>query len=139
MGSVRKAQVEYLLEVPSLPDDGSWVADLRLVVPIEKSHLMGKEPIDGFPDEDGRRLIGERIAMMHTRPAFDKAFIEIVTGPLLAKLAVLAKKEPALFTRVCGGVYALAVRSDRLASMSLESLELYLLCHENLTEESTKF
>ncbi|MGI8809921.1 MAG: hypothetical protein ACR2KK_19175, partial [Acidimicrobiales bacterium] len=88
---VRRGRVDYLLEVPDVPRDGLWIADLRLIVPIEKSYLLGRDPIEGFPDERSRRQIGERIAHQHSRPAFDDELVKLVIDPLVASLSEMSK------------------------------------------------
>lgn len=139
LAQVRKGKVEYLLEVPSLPETGVWVADLRLVVPLEKSYLLSKDPIDGFPDESARRAVGERVALLHSRPAFDDALVALVVDPLVTELSAMAKKDIGLYEAVTDDVYALAVRSDRLVSMSLESVEMLLLCWKELSSDARAF
>ena len=50
---------EYIvpLDPPDL-EDGVWAADLRLEIPLEKSVLVGRGPIDAFRDEDGYVAFG---------------------------------------------------------------------------------
>ena len=139
LAQVRKGKVEYLLEVPNVPEAGVWVADLRLVMPLEKGFLLSKDPIDGFPDELTRRAVGERVALLHSRPAFDDALVTLVVDPLVKELSAMAKKDIGLYEAVSNDVYALAVRSDRLVSMSLESVELLLLCWKDLSSDALEF
>ncbi len=139
LGQVRKGEVEYLIEVPDVPAAGVWVADLRLLIPVEKSHLLGRQPIDGFPNERARRAVGERMAMLHSRPAFDGVFVELVQDPLMKRLRELAKQDIELYAQVVNEVYAMGVRADRLASMGLESIEIFLLCHNEPGEAARAF
>ena len=58
----------YLTRQPR--PDGFWVADLRISLPIEKSALVGREPIDAFEDENSRITFADRVAGRSRRPAF---------------------------------------------------------------------
>ncbi|MCB2413245.1 hypothetical protein LGT39_10365 [Demequina sp. TTPB684] len=138
-GHVKAGRVDYLMEVPSLEQEGFWVADLRLVVPIEKSWLLGKTPIDGFADEAGRRSIGERFAAIHNKPAFDDRFVSTVQTPLLEQLRALAKADDARYEAVTKDVWAVAVRNDRLVEMSMDAVQVFVLSHEQLSNEAQEF
>jgi hypothetical protein len=48
---------------------GVWVADLRLEVPLEKSYLVGREPIDAFASEDDEIAFGEMLGRQRDRAA----------------------------------------------------------------------
>lgn len=86
----------YLLHVPALPD-GFWVADFRIEMPMEKGWLAAQTPVDGFGDETARRKVGERIAILRSRPAFAPRFIDLIQRPLIQALKTLRSKNPALF------------------------------------------
>lgn len=140
VGLIRKGSIDYLIEVPELGDETScWVADLRLVVPIEKSLLLDRAPIDGFLTEVDRRIVGERMSLLHSRPAFDELFLSTVVGPLMAELTQLAKSDLERYEAVTADIHALAVRTDRLVEMSMASAEFFLLTWAPLSEDSTTF
>lgn len=45
---------DYLFELAPPDLDGEvWLADARIEIPLEKSMLVGREPIEAFPDELG--------------------------------------------------------------------------------------
>lgn len=67
----------YWLLVPDLPEDGIWVADLRIEVPIEKSWLAGQIRVEGFDNETEKRIVGRRLAWLKGRPAFSRELNEI--------------------------------------------------------------
>jgi hypothetical protein len=67
----------YWLLVPDLPEDGIWVADLRIEVPIEKSWLAGQIRVEGFENETEKRIVGRRLAWLKGRPAFSRELNEI--------------------------------------------------------------
>lgn len=140
IGLIRKGSIDYLIEVPELGNESScWVADLRLVIPIEKSFLIEREPVDGFLTEAERRIVGERMSLLHSRPAFDELLNSTVVGPLLSDLATMAKKDVARYELVSDDIYALAVRTDRLVQMSLASVELFLLTWAPLSDDSRTY
>lgn len=57
-----------LLDPPTLVD-GTWVADLRIEIPLEKSWLVGHTTIESFRDEQGYQVLAERLAAKRDRPA----------------------------------------------------------------------
>ena len=119
--------------------EGVWAADLRLLVPMEKSWLLRQDPIGGSPDESGRLLIGQRLALIHSRPAFDPALVQSVSGPAVQALRKLVKENTGLYAEVADAAYAIGVRSDRLADMTLESVEIALLCWRELSPDAHRF
>ena len=79
---IRRDAVPHLilLEPPEL--DGLWVADLRIEMPVEKSWLVGQEPIIGFASDEDRRRFGRRLSDRLDRPALPDAIHEFVVRPL---------------------------------------------------------
>ena len=67
----------YWFLVPDLPEEGVWVADLRIEVPVEKSWLAGQTRIEGFTSESEKRKVGRRLAWLKGRPAFSRELNEI--------------------------------------------------------------
>ncbi len=67
----------YWLLVPDLHEDGVWVADLRIEVPVEKSWLAGQTRVKGFENETEKRIVGRRLAWLRGRPAFSQELNEI--------------------------------------------------------------
>lgn len=70
-----------LLHPPDLPG-GTWVADLRIEVPIEKSWLVGREPIESLRAEDDYQVLAERLAAKRDRPALATPVVTTVIRPL---------------------------------------------------------
>lgn len=139
-GLVKKGHLQHFVWVPDIPEPaGVWAADLRLLVPIEKSWLLKQEPIEGFAEEAERLLIGRRLALIYSRPAFDPALVTSVSGPAVAALRKLAKHDVDLYGEIADSVYAIGVRSDRLAEMTLESVEIVLLCWREPSIEAKQF
>jgi hypothetical protein len=82
LADIRRNAVPHLvlLDPPTL--DGHWVADLRIELPIEKSWLVGHEPIAAFNSEDDRRHFGRRLAGRLERPALPDTVHDLVVRPL---------------------------------------------------------
>ena len=119
VGHLKKGRLQHFIHVPDIPEpEGVWAADLRLIIPLEKSWLLAREPIHGFEDEAKRLLIGERLALIHSRPAFDPALVQSVSGPAVEALRKLVKGDPELYAEISDAVYAIGVRSDRLVEMN---------------------
>jgi hypothetical protein len=86
----------YLMHVPAI-SDGFWVADFRIEVPVEKGWLATRAPIDGFADEAAQRRVGERIALLRSRPAFAPRFVDLVQRPLVGVLKKLRADNLSLY------------------------------------------
>jgi hypothetical protein len=82
LADIRRHAVPHLvlLDPPSL--DGVWIADLRIEMPVEKSWLAGREPIDAFASDEDRRQFGHRLAGRLSRPALPDAVHDCVVRPL---------------------------------------------------------
>lgn len=72
----------YWWLIPNMPHSGVWIADLRIEVPIEKGWLAGQRRIQGFTDERDKRMLGQRLAWLKSRPAFSQEFVEVVQVPV---------------------------------------------------------
>jgi len=68
----------YWWLIPNMPNPGVWIADLRIEVPIEKGWLAGQRRLEGFVDASNKRRFGQRLAWLKSRPAFSRAFVEVV-------------------------------------------------------------
>jgi hypothetical protein len=82
LANIQRGAVPHLLvlEVPSL--EGTWIADLRIEVPVEKSWLSDRVPIAGFASEASRRDFAQRLAGRLERPALPDRVHELVVRPL---------------------------------------------------------
>jgi hypothetical protein len=69
----------HRLTAATLPA-GVWVADLRLEVPLEKSHLVGRDPIDGFANEDDEIVFGEMLGRQRDRAALHDVVNDVLYG-----------------------------------------------------------
>jgi len=77
--SLRDRDYIYPLAPPSL-EGGEWAADLRIEIPLEKSILVGRTPIDAFPDEAGAVAFANYLARRRGRPALASVFHEVLSG-----------------------------------------------------------
>jgi hypothetical protein len=101
----------YLMHVPAL-HEGFWVADFRIEVPVEKGWLATRRRVDGFADEAAQRRVGERVAMLRSRPAFDGKFVALVQRPLVTALKALRASNRELYDRMGSQVDEVAVQLD---------------------------
>lgn len=69
------------LEPPGIEGD-HWVVDLRLEVPVEKSWLVGRTPIEAFPTDTGYERLAERLAGARERPALADSLVNGIAKPL---------------------------------------------------------
>lgn len=69
------------LRPPALDGD-NWVADLRIEVPVEKSMLVDREPIDAFEGDEGYEALGVELGQRRGRPALHSVFHAILAGTM---------------------------------------------------------
>jgi hypothetical protein len=65
------------LQPPALGGE-LWAADLRIEMPLEKSMLVGRRPIEAFPDENGTIEFANLLARRRGRPALTSIFHEVL-------------------------------------------------------------
>lgn len=124
---IRKGGLQRYLWLPAIPD-GCWVADLRLLIPVEKGWLAQQEPIHAFHEEADRLEVGHRLAWLHHRPAFDGRFVSSVQQPLVVALRALRKDNPELFGRLSDQVAEICVSTD--TNIKIDIAEVIVLCHQ---------
>ena len=89
-GNIRRNRVGYLVPLTNekFAKAGQlWVADLRLEFPLEKSVLVGRDPIEGFASDEDYSFFADKLAFRRSRPAIDKRVREFITTPLGRSLA----------------------------------------------------
>jgi len=111
LGNIRARNVWHLypLDPPWASDGQVWVADLRLEVPVEKTLLLKREPLEAFADDAGYALFVEHIAGMRRRPALAEACYEHVITPMFDWLKSLGTAER---NRLMAPVAELRVQPD---------------------------
>lgn len=122
----------YLMHLPAL-GGGFWVADFRIEMPVEKGWLATRRRLDGFADEAAQRRVGERIAMLRSRPAFAGRFVALVQRPLVAALKDLRTTNRDLYDRMDSQVEEVAVELDSL--LNPHSARVTLLVEQQVDQE----
>lgn len=126
---VRQGRSQRYLWLPALPG-GLWIADLRLLIPVEKGWLAGRQRQDGFRSEADRIAAGRRLAWLHDRPAFDGRFVAGVQVPLVKALRALRTADCELFDRLHDQVAEIAVSTDQ--NLTIDVAEVVVLCNNEL-------
>jgi hypothetical protein len=67
------------------PELHGFVADLRIEVPLEKSALVGRTPIDGFATEEDRIAFATRVGRRRSRAALADVFHDVVFDTMQEK------------------------------------------------------
>jgi hypothetical protein len=76
-------RVEYLRKLPtSAQTSGLWVVDCRIEMPLEKSWLVGKDPIQLFNDDASRSGIADFLAKRRKRPVLSDALHKSLITPV---------------------------------------------------------
>lgn len=119
----------HWLHLPRLSDmeNGFWVADLRIEMPVEKGWLVGRSPIRGFDTEAAQRRVVERVAAIRTRPAWADPVVTKVQRRLVEELKQLRAADRALFDEVTTSLEEVGCRTDSMLAPS--SLLLAAFCY----------
>jgi hypothetical protein len=74
---------DYLVPITALePSAGAlWVADLRLLIPVEKGWLVGRETRDAFTEQTEYDRLAEQLARRFARPAFATIVVDRILRP----------------------------------------------------------
>lgn len=93
---IARGEVNYLAHLSGQNfASGFWVADFRIEVPVEKSWLVGREPIAGLASEEDCLRLAERLARRRNRPALANIVVEGIVQPLRKALQKLGKTKRA--------------------------------------------
>ena len=84
---VAKGKVMYLFLVPAPDLAGEWVADLRIEVPLEKSWLVGRTPMTGFPGLEEYQQFARRLGQLRARAAIESGVCANLVSDLRTCLA----------------------------------------------------
>ena len=78
VGNLKADKFIYLmhLDAPHL-GEGLWVVDLRIEVPIEKSWLVAREPLEAFASEARYLILADKLAARVGRPALSDGLIAV--------------------------------------------------------------
>lgn len=96
---------EFIVELDPPDVDGRWYADLRLEMPLEKGMLLGRSPIESWPDEDRSLRFADVLARRRGRPALHSVFHVIlneVMGSMKRESNAMRKKLRRVRKRVYG-------------------------------------
>ncbi len=126
-------KVQYLFPTLS-PDPKSperaWLADLRLIMPLSKSLLLQREPIEGFACEADSLAFGETLAQKFRRAALHENLSEAL--PAALKDFVQSKiPRSSAFTKV-EQVRLMVLDRDRL---NPGRAQLYVYADDELNED----
>lgn len=92
-GSAKGGQTWHLVHITaSWADDGFWVADLRLELPVEKTLLLARTPLDGFRDEVGYGQFAERLGARKMRADVPNDVLDHVRAPLFEAVRLRADR-----------------------------------------------
>ena len=127
----RRGWRRWYWHLPSL-ENGFWVADLRIEVPVEKGVLSSVDVLWGHADEEDRHKLGERLATRRSRPAFSDAFGATIQAPLVAGLRELERNNGPLYQQMDPdvGVY---VRMD--SHLAPTRVQVALVCDGQITPD----
>lgn len=122
----------YWLLVPDIPEDGVWVADFRIDIPVEKGWLASQARIQGFADEDAKRAVGRRLASQRGRPAFSRE-LNAVHERLFTALRNLNAEESDLAEKLFDRLEEVVVQVD--SHFAPSSAQLVFLTSEPLSDD----
>jgi hypothetical protein len=85
---------DYLVPITGLaPKEGAiWVADLRLLIPVEKGWLVGRETCAGFADEAGYARLASQLSSRFSRAAFATVVVDSLLRTASQLFVALAER-----------------------------------------------
>jgi hypothetical protein len=124
----------YVLDAMEAAVGNVWVADLRLVVALEKGLLVGQGPIDPFGGSEEKRIsFGIALGERRARAALSERthlFID----------ETLAHHKRKTGKRVAERVYRLLLRITEGVRLDPKAVQLHIVCQdtERITQEETE-
>lgn len=117
----------YIVELsgPDLPE-GRWVADLRIELPLEKTVLIGRNPLAGFATEGEADDFGRRLGVRRARPALADDLVKNVTR-LIGKRKRNNKPRAA---EVWAELYKLGLQIEEGSRMKPTAVRLHVISAE---------
>jgi hypothetical protein len=127
---------DYIYEVaPANAEGGPWVADLRIEMPLEKGLLVGRTPIDAFPDESGYIQFARFLARRRGRPALASVVHEVLSG-VTRRLKDEDKDQRRLARAARGNIYKLKLAIEDGTYLAPVAAKLYVITDGQPTEET---
>jgi hypothetical protein len=127
---------DYVFELaPPELEDELWVADVRVEVPLEKSLLVDREPIEAFADEAGYIAFANFLARRRGRPALASVFHELLS----ATTRTLKNERSAnrsLARRARQNVYKLMLAIEDGTRLEPIAAKLYVITNGMPTEDA---
>ncbi|HEV2769290.1 MAG TPA: hypothetical protein VGV40_03810 [Solirubrobacteraceae bacterium] len=119
----------------SAPGDQVWVADLRIEVPLEKSLLVGREPIEAFAAEPRAVAFGRWLAMRRGRPALASVVHEII-GATIDEIRRESNSQRKIARRARPNVYRLMLAIEEGERMDPHAIKLYIVTDGQASEDA---
>lgn len=137
ISSLRDRDYIYELAVPAA--EGSvWVADLRIEMPLEKSVLVGRGPIEAFANEDGYIDFGRFLARRRGRPALASVVHEVLSGTT-RRLKDENKAQKKLARRARDSVYKLKLAIEDGTYLRPVAAKLYVVTDGPRSEDAQQW
>lgn len=80
----RLLEREYVHPLDPPDRTGDWLADLRIEMPLEKGALVGRDPIEAFPNDDGYLDFAQLLSRRRGRPALADVLHELIDRTMRA-------------------------------------------------------
>jgi hypothetical protein len=122
----------YWLLVPDIPEDGVWVADFRIEIPVEKGWLAAQGRVQGFADEEAKRGVARRLVSQRGRPAFSRE-LNAVHENLFTALRSLDAEQSDLAEKLFDRLEEVVVQVD--SHLAPTSAQLVFLTSASLPDD----
>lgn len=124
----------YRLAPPKLNGE-VWMDDLRIEMPLEKSLLVGRSPIDAFPDEDGYIQFARFLARRRGRPALASVVHEVLSG-VTRRLKEQSRAQRQLARAARSSIYKLKLAIEDGTYLAPVAAKLYVITNGEPTDET---
>jgi len=127
----------HVLDPPAVPGE-VWIADLRIEMPLEKGLLVGREPIEAFPDEDGYIRFANALARRRGRPALASVFHEVLSG-ITRRLKAASNAQRRLARSARPNIYKLMLAIEDGTRLEPVAAKLYVVTDGERSDLTAKW
>lgn len=132
--SLLKRAYTVRLSGKDLPS-GTFVADLRIEVPVEKSDLVGRQPVEGFETEAEYIDFAEVLGRRRQRAALASVLNDVIRGTLQKRRDNNRKR----FRAVQPHIYKMKLEIEGGTRLAPTAAKIYIISHYPLDQDTKKW
>ncbi|MDP8942914.1 MAG: hypothetical protein M3N16_02155 [Actinomycetota bacterium] len=114
---------------------GRWVADLRIELPLEKTALVGREPIPGFASETEADSFARRLGVRRARAALANELVETVVRLIRKRKANNKRRSEEVWTEL----YKLGLQIEEGTRLKPVAVRLHVISSDEPSDRVTNW